>query len=71
MSSAKSALFLIALLCSPVLANVVDHYQIGMHRFTIRDSGSDAPVQQRMSTPYAGASFAGVPVFNPRYVVCF
>ena len=64
MNRAKSVAFLSAL-CSPILANAVDHYQVGMHRFAIRDP----PVQEFMSTPGPGTNVVGAPVFNPRYVV--
>ena len=55
-------------LCSPVLAafDVEDYYQVGMHRFAIRDG----PIQRPMSAPAQTPSVVSTPVFNARFVVC-
>ena len=55
-------------LCSPVLAtfDVEDYYQVGMHRFAIRES----PIQRPMSAPAQTPGMLSTPVFNARFVVC-
>ena len=46
-----------------------DYYQVGMHRFAIREPGDDAamwPAQKYMPVPET----FGEPVFNNHYLVC-
>ncbi|EJD02800.1 acid protease [Fomitiporia mediterranea MF3/22] len=67
MNTAASALVLSALY-SPVLANGVDHYLIGLNRFSIRDSPIQKPMAAATPPDYHGPSFVEMPVFKYQYV---